>query len=97
MSLDDLANTPVPIDAPAALPAPSWIQTAPEVCGGDACIRRTRITVWGLVEWRSLGLSDAELRRCVSGLTQADLEVAWDYSAQHPEEIDRALRENEDA
>ncbi|MBY0527748.1 MAG: DUF433 domain-containing protein [Gemmataceae bacterium] len=25
----------------------SWVQKTPNVCGGDACIRNTRITVWG--------------------------------------------------
>ena len=27
----------------------SWVQKTPGLCGGRACIRRTRITVWGLV------------------------------------------------
>jgi uncharacterized protein (DUF433 family) len=46
----------------------SWIQKTPNVCGGDACIRNTRITVHGIVHYRQLGLSDvcrtnASLRR----------------------------------
>ena len=28
----------------------SWVQKTPGVCGGDACIRNTRITVRGLAE-----------------------------------------------
>jgi len=36
----------------------SWVQKTPNVCGGDACIRNTRITVHGLVHYRQLGLSD---------------------------------------
>src|SRR6516164_3303067 len=36
-------------------PAASWVQKTPDVCGGDACIRRTRIPVWLLVRHRQLG------------------------------------------
>jgi uncharacterized protein (DUF433 family) len=95
MARNDLAGTPVSTDAPPT--PPSWIQKTPDVCGGAARIRNTRITVWGLVEWRALGLSDAELLRRVPGLTEADLKVAWDYYAQHPGEIDRTIREDGDA
>jgi hypothetical protein len=28
----------------------SWVQKTPGVCGGDACMRNTRITVWGLAQ-----------------------------------------------
>ncbi len=75
----------------------SWIQKTPEVCGGDACIRHTRITVWGLVEWKKLGLTDAEILKRVQGLTVADLEAAWQYYASNREEIERAIRDNEEA
>jgi uncharacterized protein (DUF433 family) len=75
----------------------SWISKTPNVCGGDACIRRTRITVWGLVEWRLLGMSDAWLLEQIEGLTPPDLAAAWEYAASHEEEIERAIRENEEA
>ena len=74
-----------------------WVEKTPGVCGGDACIRSTRITVWGLVERRSLGASDAELLDDIHGLTQEDLKVAWEYYDQHREEIEQAIRENEEA
>jgi len=74
----------------------SWIQQTPGVCGGDACIRNTRITVWGLVQRRKHGLSDSELLRRIAGLTLADLEVAWDYYERNQEELEQAIRENED-
>jgi len=57
----------------------SWIQKTPDVCGGDACIRNTRITVWGLAQRRKLGLSDDEILHRVRGITSADLAIAWDY------------------
>ncbi|MBX6316571.1 MAG: DUF433 domain-containing protein [Isosphaeraceae bacterium] len=78
-------------------PTSSWIQKTPGVCGGEACIRRTRHTVSGLVQWRRLGLSDAQILERHPDLTQADLEAAWSYERQHREEIDQAIREDEDA
>jgi uncharacterized protein (DUF433 family) len=90
------ATEPPPPASDAAAPA-SWVEKRPGVCGGDARIRQTRITVRGLVEWRSLGLSDAEILERHPDLTQADLDTAWEYYSQHQEEIDEAIRENADA
>jgi uncharacterized protein (DUF433 family) len=83
--------------APDATPPASWIEKRPGVCGGDARIRKTRITVWGLIERRNQGLSNAEILEHLPDLTQADLDVAWDYYAQNQEEINQAIRENEAA
>jgi uncharacterized protein (DUF433 family) len=74
----------------------SWISKKPDRCGGDACIRDSRITVWGLAAYRRLGMSDDQILQAVQGLTPADLEAAWEYVAANPEEIDRAIRENEE-
>jgi uncharacterized protein (DUF433 family) len=74
----------------------SWISKNPDRCGGDACVRDTRITVWGLVSHRRLGLSDAEILSVTQGLTPADLEAAWDYAAKNGEEIRRAIDANEE-
>jgi uncharacterized protein (DUF433 family) len=73
------------------------ITKTPGVCGGTACIRGTRITVWGLVEWRTLGLSDAAIQERVQGLSQSELEAAWEYAAAHPKEIEEAIRRNAEA
>lgn len=73
----------------------SWVQQTPGVCGGRACIRNTRITVWGLVNSRRLGLADEEILSNIVGLTQEDLQVAWDYYRGHAAEIDRDIRDNE--
>ena len=73
----------------------SWISKKADRCGGDACVRDTRITVWGLVAYRRLGMSDADIVPAVQGLTPADLEAAWEYAAANPAEIDEAIRENE--
>lgn len=68
----------------------------PDICGGNACIRDHRIPVWGLVGYRRLGASDAEILRAYPSLTPADLEAAWEYAAAHREEIDTAIRQNEE-
>ena len=75
----------------------SWVQKAPNVCGGDACIRNTRITVNGLVEWRKLGFSDERIVAIIEDLTPEDLAVAWEYYRLHPAEIDEEIRLNNEA
>ncbi len=71
------------------------IQKTPGVCGGNARIRETRIPVWTLVSFRQQGADDSELLRNYPGLTQQDLEAAWSYYAQHPEEIDQVIASDE--
>ncbi len=83
-------------DAVALGKVQSWIEKNPGVCGGDACIRGTRHTVWGLVEWRQLGLADAEILERHPDLTQVDLDVAWRYYDDHREEIEQVIRENDE-
>ena len=85
------------MSAPNKLKSASWVESTPGVCGGDPCIRKTRITVHGLVEWKKLGLSDAEILESVEGLTPADLDAAWQYYAEHQQEIERILREEAEA
>jgi uncharacterized protein (DUF433 family) len=79
-------------------PVASWIQKTPDVNGGDACVRSTRIAVWMLVVSHRLGISDEELRaRYDPPLTQADLDAAWVYYQNQREEIEQAIREHEEA
>jgi uncharacterized protein (DUF433 family) len=75
----------------------SWIQKTPEVCGGEACVRKTRHTVAGLVQWHRLGVTDARILEHHPDLTQADLDAAWGYYQQHRAEIDEAIRQEEEA
>ena len=72
------------------------IQKTPNVMGGEACIRRTRVTVWILVGYRRLGSSDAELLQMYPSISQDDLEAAWSYYRDHQSEIDEAIRKNEE-
>jgi len=71
------------------------IQKTPDVMGGEACLRSTRIPVWILVGYRQLGVSDAKLLTFYPTLTQEDLNAAWDYSREHTDEIEDAIRRNE--
>ena len=74
----------------------SLIQKTPGVMGGEVCVRQTRITVWVLVGYRKLGLSDQKLFEAYPGLTQEDLEASWAYYRDHSHEIDEVIRRNED-
>ena len=77
--------------------AESCVQKTADVCGGAARIRNTRHTVWGLVEWQQLGLPDVEILKRHPDLTQADLNEAWRYYGLHRDEVDQAIRENQEA
>jgi uncharacterized protein (DUF433 family) len=59
-------------------------------------VRDTRIAVWVLVNYRRLGATDDEILRAYPSLTTADLEAAFTYATANGEEIDRAIRENEE-
>ncbi|MEG4515661.1 MULTISPECIES: DUF433 domain-containing protein [unclassified Microcoleus] len=74
----------------------SGIQKTPGVCGGDACIRETRIPVWVLVNARRLGISEAELLEDYPTLRATDLANAWAYTEAYPDEIETAIIENEE-
>jgi len=73
------------------------ITKTPGVCGGRACIRGTRITVWGLVAHRRLGLSDNAILEGIPHLKAEDLQAAWEYAAAHGTEIDEDIRHNTEA
>jgi uncharacterized protein (DUF433 family) len=75
--------------------ATSWISKQPGRCGGDACVRDTRITIWGLEAMRRRELPDDQILAAVPGLTKADLEAAWDYVSINQDEIDLAICGNE--
>lgn len=73
------------------------ITKTPGVMGGDACISGTRLPVWLFVSLRRQGASDAELFEGYRQLSAADLVNVWAYAEAHPEEIETALREQEEA
>lgn len=73
------------------------IDKDPAVCGGEACIVRTRIPVWTLARARQLGLRDADILQSYPTLRAEDLASAWAYHRAHSDEIGQAIVENESA
>ena len=74
---------------PATQPPP--IRKTPGVCGGEACVRDTRVPVWTLWRLRELGRTDAQLLEDYPSLTPQDLAAAWDYARRNPDEICEAI------
>ena len=72
------------------------ITKTPGVCGGDACIAGTRIPVWVLVSYHRLGVNESELLYNYPTLSATDLANAWVYAYANPEEIDTAIRKNDE-
>jgi uncharacterized protein (DUF433 family) len=73
------------------------IESLPNVSGGEPCIVRTRIPVWVLMRAKQLGTTEAELLRSYPTLRAEDLANAWAYYRGHRDEIDRQIRDNEEA
>ncbi|MFN0175069.1 MAG: DUF433 domain-containing protein [Saprospiraceae bacterium] len=72
------------------------IEKTPGVCGGDACIVKTRIPVWSLVNSRRLGMDDAEILYNFPTLNSEDLKNAWNYYRANQEEIDEQILDNQE-
>ncbi len=73
------------------------IEKTPGVCGGRACIAGTRIPVWVMIEARRIGYSEADLLENYPTISAADLANTWAYADAYPDEIELAIRENEEA
>ncbi len=71
------------------------IEKTPGVCGESACVVRTRIPVWLLVEALQSGASEAHLLKSYPSLRAEDLTNAWAYFRANREEIEREIFENE--
>ncbi|MEQ1747718.1 MAG: DUF433 domain-containing protein [Saprospiraceae bacterium] len=71
------------------------IEKTPGICGGSACVVRTRIPVWLLVEAKKAGASEAHLLTSFPALRLEDLQHAWAYYQANQGEIDREIAENE--
>ncbi|MEI6410611.1 MAG: DUF433 domain-containing protein [Bacteroidota bacterium] len=73
------------------------IEKIPGVCGGVACVIRTRIPVRTLVTFTKMGLSDESLLANYPTLRHQDLSNAWAYYLAFKEEIELEIKENEEA
>ena len=94
--LQIVTRSAVPLETPGDLQH-SLIVKTPDVCGGAACMIRTRIPVWVLEQMRRIGVPEAEILQSFPALKTVDLVQAWSYANQHREEIDEAIRLNEEA
>jgi uncharacterized protein (DUF433 family) len=70
------------------------IEKTAGVCGGSACIIRTRIPVWTLVSFKKMGMSNSTLLTSYPSLRQQDLNNAWAYYKAKKHEIDIDIQEN---
>ena len=70
------------------------IESWPGVCGGAACIVRTRIPVWVLEQARRLGTNESDLLRDYPTLSAQDLANAWAYVRSHRAEIEADIAAN---
>lgn len=72
------------------------ITKTPGVCGGRACVAGTRITVWGLASYRTMGLDEQAILAAVPSLTAEQLSAALRYAEEHADEITHDIAENQD-
>ena len=87
---------PLADESPAPT-GPTGIEKDAAICGGEACIARTRVPVWVLEQARRLGATEADLLTDYPSLTAADLAAAWAYVLAHRQEVESAIRANEEA
>ena len=67
------------------------------VCGGEACIAGTRISVWILVEAKQMGINEAQLLKDYPHISAADIVNAWAYADANTEEIAAVIAANNEA
>jgi uncharacterized protein (DUF433 family) len=72
------------------------IEKTPGVCGGSACIIRTRIPVWTLVSLKKMGLTNKQLLESYPTLRPQDLNNAWAYFEANQTEIETDIKENDE-
>ena len=75
--------------------ATTKIRKTPGICNGAACIGRTQIPVWKLIALHLQGCSDLNLLSDYPQLTKDDLKAAHTYYAQHSDEIDAAIAQED--
>lgn len=89
----ETGTTSLAMNSTSTLP----IEKTPNVCGGKARVRGTRIPVWILVLSRKWGKPDSAVLLDYPSLTQADLDAAWEYYQHNPVEIEQSIWFNDTA
>ena len=72
----------------------SYIQRTPDVCGGDARVRETRVTVGTLIALQQEGATEAELIENFPALTPSDLDAVWSYYRTHAAEVEASIADH---
>ena len=72
------------------------IQKTPGVCGGSACLGKSRIAVWLVVDKFLGGATYDDLLAAYPHITRQHLRAALEHFAERPEEIAREIYENTD-
>ena len=73
------------------------IEKTANVCGGSACVIRTRIPIWTLISFKKMGVTYNRLLESYPTLRQQDLNNSWAYYKANKKEIERDITENEEA
>jgi uncharacterized protein (DUF433 family) len=96
--LDQVVASAPPGGAGEVARSGSYVQKTPGVCGGEACIRRTRVPVWVLIRHMQIGHTESDVLVDYPGLTRADLDAAWAYYRDNTAEVEDviAAQERED-
>ena len=87
--------SPLADESLAAVASPG-IEKDAAICGGDACIARTRVPAWVLEQARRLGATEADLLADYPSLTAADLAAAWAFVLTDRDEVEAAIHANEE-
>ena len=85
--LMQMAATKIAVDFPG-------IEKTHNVCGGSACVIRTRIPVWSIVEYMLMGTSKEKLLLNFPTLRAQDLANSWAYYMANKAEIAAEIAEN---
>ena len=70
------------------------IEKTPNVCCGSACVIRTRIPVWSIVEHKKMGIENEKLLINFPILRSQDLANSWANYVANKNEIDAEIAEN---
>jgi uncharacterized protein (DUF433 family) len=73
----------------------SGIEKNKGVCGGRACIIRTRIPVWTLVSYKKSEMKEVEILKAFPTLRLSDLKNAWAYYLYNRSEINGDIKDND--
>ena len=84
-----------PLSRAAASGALPRLEANPGVCGGEARVVNTRISVWLLESSRRQGATEKRLLADYPGLEVDDLRAAWDYAQRNSAEIEAEIAEHE--